>query len=125
MSHRPNAKQPEPLADQPVSNANIDTALTYDKKYAKAFSEVDTDGDGKISDAEVLALLEKEHLYKRLTKTLGITNLVTAIVSACLCFAFVYSIKDTASTSGNLVDQSNGNALHTALKEEIEPAHHR
>jgi len=106
---------------KPVGLPNIDNELTYDKSNTKAFSEVDTDGDGKISEAEVEALLEKEHLYKRLTKTLGITNLVTAIVSACLCFAFVYSIKDTASTSGNLVDQSNGNALHTALKEEFAP----
>jgi hypothetical protein len=106
---------------KPVGLPNIDNELTYDKSNTKAFSEVDTDGDGKISEAEVKALLEKEHLYKRLTKTLGITNLATAIVSACLCFAFVYSIKDTASTSGNLVDQSNGNALHTALKEEFAP----
>lgn len=105
----------------PVALPNIDNELTYDKRDAKAFSEVDTNHDGKISDAEVKALLEKEHLYKRLTKTLGITNLVTAIVSACLCFALVYAIKDTASASGNLVDQSNGNALHTALKEEFAP----
>ena len=61
MSHRANVKhpEPEPEADQPVSNANIDTALKYDKKYARAFREVDTDGDSKISDAEVKALLTK------------------------------------------------------------------
>ena len=120
MSHRPNAKQPE-QPEQPVSNANIDSTLTYDKKNAKAFSEVDTDGDGKISDAEIKALLDKEHLYARLTKTLAITNVLTAVLCACLVFGFVYAIKDTSSSGGNLIDKTNGKALHTANKEESAP----
>lgn len=117
MSHRPNAKQPE--ADQAVSNANIEAALHYDKKYTKEFSEVDTDGDGKISDAEVKALLEKEHLYVRLTKALAMTNVLAAILCACLVLGFVYAIKDTSSSGGNLIDTTNGKALHTAVKEEF------
>jgi len=123
MSHRANVKhpEPEPEADQPVRNANIDTALKYDKKYAKAFREVDTDGDGKISDAEIKALLEKEHLYARLTKTLAFTNVLTAVLCACLVLAFVYAIKDTSSSGGNLIDKTNGKALHTANKEESAP----
>jgi len=93
---------------------------------SERLAELDEDGDGKISDKEILHLLQNkdaaEHMAqhrKMLLYAFAFLLVLSVFANSLLGLGFAFALKDTGSNNGDLVD-GHDKKLHAQDSEEVQ-----